>query len=860
MANLSVDEILGEVFGKLATVDEHRFAAGEVGPLLTSLAEAMANPMAHSVAGEIAKLGQKLLQPDVSPESVAVHLDLLDHMMVCLRFALELPVEEDPGEFSEELVERFLSHRDVEGDVVTFSASGLDSSLVAEFISQHQVTLDDIETVVLGMEDGLDEESLRTVRRLTHTLKGDAGLVGMSHIESHTHRLEDELSLEVTDLVDRVLTFVDWVRQRMTELAASDDGGAESADDPATEQGAAEISMPAQYVDLALGDPEMTADFVTESTELLEEVESLLLRLETDRTEKETLNAVFRAFHTIKGLASFLELPHIKDLAHEAESLLDAARSDKLVLEGAPFEATLEAFDLMKTMIADCQAACGGDGKLPGYSQLPALLQRLVAARDGSASPTRTIEQAPSAAGQDSASSNDVAPSSDEPTTASPGEGDLGEPRRVLEASPAAGVPAAPAASSGGAPAAASPRGASGAIQETIRVDPRRLDRLVDAIGELVIAESMVGQALHANHQGTAEVSGLLGHMNKITRELQEMAMSLRMVPLRSTFRRMTRLARDVAKKLGKRIEFQSIGDDAELDKTMVDAIGDPLMHMIRNAVDHGLEGSVQERRAAGKPDVGKITIRAFHEGGGIYIEVSDDGRGLDKEAVLAKAVDRGLVREGESLSDQDILQLILEPGFSTAKAVSEVSGRGVGLDVVKRNIESLRGQVDVRSQQGAGTTFVIQLPLTLAVIEGMVVRVGRQRFVIPTLDIVRIIQPSDEALSSVFDRGDMLNVGGDLMPLFKIQTVLDIDPCQDDEWTGAVVVVSVGGRRAALAVDAIVGQQQIVIKSLGDDIAESRGISGGAIMPDGRVGLILDTNGVVGLAVDSNKELVGSA
>ena len=313
--------------------------------------------------------------------------------------------------------------------------------------------------------------------------------------------------------------------------------------------------------------------------------------------------------------------------------------------------------------------------------------------------------------------------------------------------------------------------------------------------------------------------------------------MSLRMVPLRSTFRRMARLARDVAKKLGKRIEFVTLGEDAELDKTMVDALSDPLMHMIRNSVDHGLESSPADRRAAGKSEVGRVTLRAYHEGGSILIQVSDDGAGMNRQAILNKAIEKGILRDGDALSDSEVFNLVFEPGFSTAKQVSEVSGRGVGLDVVKRAIENLRGHVEVRSKQGEGTSFVIRLPLTLAIIDGMVVRLGSQRYVIPTLEIVRIIQRRDASVTTMFDRAPVLRVGEQLIPLVETGSVLDVPDCGEPE-DGAVVVVD---RGVALAVDELIGQQQIVIKNLGPSLNGARGFAGGAIMPDGRVSLILD-------------------
>jgi two-component system chemotaxis sensor kinase CheA len=386
--------------------------------------------------------------------------------------------------------------------------------------------------------------------------------------------------------------------------------------------------------------------------------------------------------------------------------------------------------------------------------------------------------------------------------------------------------------------------------REAVKVDADRLDQLIDTIGELVIAESMVFQSPELN---AASRSGTLNrHLNqldKITRELQEMGMSLRMVPIRSMFQKMARLVRDLAKKAGKQVEFVTVGEDTELDKSVVDKIGDPLVHMVRNAVDHGLESSTGERIRAGKSAVGRVELRAFHRGGSICIEIADDGRGLDRDAILAKAREKGLVREGETLSEREIWNLIFEPGFSTAKQITDVSGRGVGMDVVRKNIETLRGQVEIQSKAGAGTTFSIRLPLTLAIIDGMVVRAGLERYIVPILSIVMSVRPEARQISTVVGRGEMLSLQGGLLPLFRLARLFEIDGTLEDATQGIAVIVEDEGRNVALLVDEILGEQQIVIKSLGDALQGLPGVAGGAIMPDGTVGLILDVSGLVRVA-----------
>jgi two-component system chemotaxis sensor kinase CheA len=377
--------------------------------------------------------------------------------------------------------------------------------------------------------------------------------------------------------------------------------------------------------------------------------------------------------------------------------------------------------------------------------------------------------------------------------------------------------------------------------RESIKVDADRLDLMVDLIGELVIAEAMVSQTPMGREDSEALLARRLGHMDKITRELQSISMSMRMVPVRGTFQKMARLVRDLAKKEGKDVEFITEGDDTELDKNVVDMVADPLMHMVRNSVDHGIE-SPEAREAAGKPRQAKVILRAYHEGGGIYIDITDDGKGLDRKAILAKAVERGLMQPGEEPPDSEVWNLIFQPGFSTAKEVTDVSGRGVGMDVVLRNINALHGRIDIRSERGVGSTFSIRLPLTLAIIDGMAVMVGEERFIIPIGNVVRATRPEPGEVHTINTSGEVLHQHDRLIPLFRLHALMDIPNAEHDPEKGIVLILEDAGRRIAVLADDLIGQQQVVIKPLGKSLGSVPGLAGGAIMPDGRVGLILDT------------------
>jgi two-component system, chemotaxis family, sensor kinase CheA len=564
---------------------------------------------------------------------------------------------------------------------------------------------------------------------------------------------------------------------------------------------------------------ELLGDFITEATEHLEASDVHLLTLEKDNRCEEALNGVFRAFHTLKGNAGYLGLSEIGSLAHQAENLLDRARKGALVLEGPALQVTFEAVDAMKALIARLRAELEGGKPSAAVPPLAPLIERIVATARGDGARAET----------------------DPPASGS------GSP--APEAAPSSG-PVAPA---GGPAATPEPGreagGAAGRIREPVKVDAERMDRLIDMIGELVIAESMVSQS-----QELVSVSSVLGRrlgqLDKITRELQELGTSLRMVPLRPTFQRMARLVRDVAKKVGKPVEFVTCGEDTELDKAMVDLVADPLVHLLRNAVDHGIEDDAEARRSAGKSPAGRVELNAYHKGGKIHIEVRDDGRGLDREAIAAKARERGLLKPGEVPTEREVFNLILLPGFSTARKVTDVSGRGVGLDVVKRNVEALRGRIEISSEAGKGSVFCLRLPLTLAIIDGMVVGIGAERFIIPTLSILRSFRPRAEDLFTVAGKGEVLSLQGSLIPLFRLGRIFRERAAEADATRAVAVIVEDEGRQVALLVDELQGQQQIVIKSLGDSLEDIPGVSGGAILSDGQVGLILDVSGLVRLAL----------
>ncbi|MDR2946243.1 MAG: chemotaxis protein CheA [Candidatus Adiutrix sp.] len=379
---------------------------------------------------------------------------------------------------------------------------------------------------------------------------------------------------------------------------------------------------------------------------------------------------------------------------------------------------------------------------------------------------------------------------------------------------------------------------------QTVKVETLKLDGLIDLVGELVIAQSLITSNEAISCLKEQKISKDLAHVSRITSELQRNAMSLRMVQIHQTFQKMNRLVRDLAHKFEKDVKFETVGSDTEIDRNMVECIYDPLVHLMRNSLDHGLE-TPAERRAAGKPPQGTVRLKAYHQGGNVVIELSDDGRGLDRERVLNKALSQGLVAPGEVLSEAALHALVFAPGFSTAEKISDVSGRGVGMDVVKQSIEKLRGKVDFTSVPGRGSTMTIRLPLTLAIIDGMIVRVGEHRYILPTISIVESFRPPKEDYFTVKNQGEMIRVRSRLLPLMRLDQLVGARGALSDPDEALVVVIENEGEPRCLLVDEVLGKQEVVIKSLGERLKYVRALAGGTILGDGRVGLILDVAGL---------------
>ena len=552
-------------------------------------------------------------------------------------------------------------------------------------------------------------------------------------------------------------------------------------------------------------DPAMLTDFIVEVREHLNSVEEKILHLESADADSGDINAAFRVFHTIKGLAGFLELSDIQQVAHEVETLLDLGRSGKLASLSLIADAVLQAMDFIRAETDRLELAGASDGAIPepatSLVSANTIIRNIRATADTS---------------QESAKDDRMDTESD--TTSAP---DIPLPSTQVTSGKK-----------------------ESARNSSIRVETAKLDHLMNMVGELVIAQTLVSHNQQLLGLRDSRLTGDLALLTRVTADVQRITTSMRMVPIGTQFHRTARLIRDLSRQVGKRIALSTVGEETELDKTIAEELADPLLHMVRNSIDHGIE-TPEQRIAAGKDPCASIRLAAYHTAGQIVIQVSDDGRGLDRNRILAKAIERGLVRPGSQLTDTEVYLLIFEPGFSTAEAVTGLSGRGVGMDVVKKHVEKLRGRIDIQSEQGKGATFFLRLPLTLAIIEGLVVCVGENRYIIPMFSILEILRPDHSSLSTLQGKGEMATVRGILLPIVRLHERFSLVSSTRQLTEGMLIVSQSEGHRFCLFVDDVLGKQEVVLKNLGPTFKDIAGLAGCAVLSDGRVGLILDVHAI---------------
>jgi len=583
-------------------------------------------------------------------------------------------------------------------------------------------------------------------------------------------------------------------------------------------------------------DSDTCYEFITETLSNLEEVEPLVVELESDPTNKEIIGAIFRCFHTAKGVSGFLNLRRMNRYTHESENLLDEVRNDRIRFDQRIGDFLFEGFDFLREMLEAIRANLDENIQYepnynvdPGMQRIHALLSEHY--QPEAPEPEEDVKEPIGRILVDMkrVTSEDVDSALDRqkevPT------------KKIGEILSAAGKV------TGKDVDEALNRQKS--VEATIRVTTEKLDHVVDMVGELVIAQALVAENPVIQQTNNQKLFKDFSQLNRITSELQKTTMSMRMVPIRQTFQKMVRLVRDLSRKSGKRVDLTMTGEDTEIDRNMVDQVYDPLVHMVRNAMDHGLE-TPDERISAGKSPSGALQLRAYHQGGHIFIEIAEDGKGLDRNKIFKKAVDRGLVNRDGDYTDNEVFNFIFLPGFSTAEKITDISGRGVGMDVVKKFVEKVRGTIEIKSAPGQGSTFVIKLPLTLAIIDGIVVMVGGERYIIPAQSVKESLQARKDQYITVSGKGEAINIRGKIFSLIRLHRIFDINTDKTSPEEAILAVVEYENREACLMVDDVVGKQEVVIKSLGHRLSKITGFSGGTILGDGRVGLILDIKGVM--------------
>ncbi|WP_169763606.1 hybrid sensor histidine kinase/response regulator [Campylobacter mucosalis] len=620
---------------------------------------------------------------------------------------------------------------------------------------------------------------------------------------------------------------------------------------------------------------EIMEDFLVEAFELIEQIDHDLVELEANPEDLELLNRIFRVAHTVKGSSSFLNFDVLTKLTHHMEDVLNKARKDELKITPDVMDVVLESVDMMKGLLHSIRDH--GNDSDAGI-EISDICRRLTAISEGDAehiaatpAPEATPEPAAPAEPEPEMSDEDLSNLSDDEVEA--------EIERLLKvrkaedqarrASKGASAPApAPKPAATPAPKPAAPKddgekkvpaqsGGAVAQEQTIRVEVKRLDHLMNLIGELVLGKNRllkIYDDVEERYEGEKfleELNQVVSSLSLVTTDIQLAVMKTRMLPIAKVFNKFPRMIRDLSRDLGKQIDLEISGEETELDKSIVEEIGDPLVHIIRNSCDHGIE-SPEVRRAAGKPEKGTVELKAYNEGNHIVIEIVDDGKGLDADMLKSKSIEKGIIteREADAMSDKEAFGLIFKPGFSTAAKVTNVSGRGVGMDVVKTNIEKLNGIIDIESEVGKGTVMKLKIPLTLAIIQSLLVGTQEEFYAIPLASVLETVRvPIDDIYT--IDGKNVLRLRDEVLSLVRLSDVFGVNKVFDGGDHTYVVIIGVAEAKLGIIVDTLVGQEEIVIKSMGDYLQNIPGIAGATIRGDGRVTLIIDVGAMMEMAKD---------
>ncbi|MGK5090575.1 chemotaxis protein CheA [Deltaproteobacteria bacterium TL4] len=756
--------------------------------------------------------------------------------------------------------------------------------IILDFVSESREVLDRTEPMLIELMSGMDAEKqkgyINSIFGLFHTLKGTAGFLNLNHVKEYTHALENLLQCYRKDISGLHASHInvlnqgcDLIRQILGQVEQQfSDEGFEAAINTSTvaiEQCIAEASgvavtqspksqppssasRPQPQAPQSQG-PQLTKEdfeytiadefkstFVEESEEQLNQTEDVLLvldKLPGDLNTGSYIDTAFRNMHTLKGNAGFLNINAIVKLAHLTEALLEQLKEGVLSLTPKMTQALLQAMDTFKQGIRQVskESPLEPEAFFRSFKTLetflatprqesnrPQLGELLIEMGMASSEAVdRALERQQMPLGQILEAMGEVEP---------------GAIKKALDAQKTQSSrelisPLPPKTTK----AANSP-----VRKQDIRVGLDKIDQLINLVGELVISEAMVSHNPELEGLELESFRNATMQLKKNVRDLQETAMSMRMVPVSATFRKMIRVVHDVASKVGKHVDLELYGEDTEIDKTVVEQIADPLLHIIRNAVDHGID-TPEERQKAGKPEIGKIKLTAKHAGNEVWIIIQDDGRGLNRAKILERAKQRGLLSPEVDPADEDVWRLVFEPGFSTVEKVTDLSGRGVGMDVVKRNIEQLNGRIEIASSSGKGSTFTLRIPLTLAIIDGMVVRVGKSFYVIPIVSIRESFQPRKEDIIRTSEGQELVKIRDEILAVVNLYEVHQRKPDTQTLWEGILVIIEEEDQQLCLFLDEVIGEMQVVVKALPKSLGKVAHLSGCTIMGNGGISLILD-------------------
>lgn len=676
------------------------------------------------------------------------------------------------------------------------------SQFYQTFFEESFEGLDVMESGLLGLDVGAaDAETVNTIFRAAHSIKGGSGTFGFAAVADFTHVMEtllDEMRagsrLVTTEAVDLLLQSVDVLREMLTAVQGEAAIDAERV--AAVQQELERLLHGEATVDAQTNEAqEAPSDVVIQGWKVYFKPFDYLLK---------TGNDPVRLFNELSDLGEFSVVAQIDDLP-----LFDAIDPElsylawDITLSGnIDKEKVIEVFEWVDE---DCELRIESldaeEFEVQEPVQQESQIQEVKAETEAPAKPElKEVES-------------------------NPVNKPVKQPEKTAK------------------------KAASSSESSSIRVSIDKVDALINMVGELVITQSMLGQlGDQVNEDKLEKLQDGLAQLERNTRELQESVMRIRMLPISFAFQRFPRMVRDLSGKLGKEIELRLLGEQTELDKTVMEKIGDPLVHLVRNSIDHGIEMPA-DREAAGKPRTGIVELNAFHQGGNIVIEISDDGKGIDRDVILGKAIEKGLVSENENLSDEQVFDLIFAPGFSTAQEISDISGRGVGMDVVKRNIRELGGNIEISSVKGEGSKITIRLPLTLAILDGQLIRVGDDTYIVPLVSIIESLQVKEQQVNGIAGQAELYKLRDDYIPIVRLHDVFGLKADSEKLTDGLIVVVEGEGQRAGLFVDDLLGQQQVVIKSLETNFRPVDGVSGATILGDGTVALILDITGLIKLS-----------